>query len=239
MTEIKKSYYAIIPANVRYDKDLTPNAKLLYGEITALCNQNGYCWAGNTYFAELYEVSKISVSKWVNQLVAKGYLSSTIQYKEGTKEIEYRYLRIINDPIKENFNTPIRKVKDPIKEKLKDNTTVNNTSNTTVNNNMSSKLDGAAASIPYKTIIEYLNDKADRKYKHSTGKTKTLIKARWNEGFALDDFKTVIDKKVSSWSSNDMSKYLRPETLFGTKFESYLNEKGGGPANDSEYDDYF
>lgn len=239
MTEIKKSYYAIIPANVRYDKDLTPNAKLLYGEITALCNQNGYCWAGNTYFAELYEVSKISVSKWVNQLVAKGYLSSTIQYKEGTKEIEYRYLRIVNDPIKENFNTPIRKVKDPIKEKLKDNTTVNNTSNTTVNNNMSSKLDDVSESIPYKEIVEYLNDKAERSYKHSTKKTRSLIKARWNEGFRLEEFKTVIDVKVASWSSNSMSNFLRPETLFGTKFESYLNEKGGGPNNESEYDGYF
>ena len=53
MEEIKQGYYAIIPANVRYDKDISPNAKLLYGEITALCNQKGFCWASNQYFSNL------------------------------------------------------------------------------------------------------------------------------------------------------------------------------------------
>jgi hypothetical protein len=119
MEEINKSYYAIIPANIRYDESIVPNAKLLYGEITALSNEKGYCWASNNYFADLYKVSKVSISKWVNQLVEKGYLSSTIIYKEGSKEILYRYLRIVNDPIKENFNTPIQ-------EKLKDNNTLSN-----------------------------------------------------------------------------------------------------------------
>lgn len=129
MAEIQRSYYAIIPANVRYDEDLTPNAKLLYGEITALCNERGYCWASNAYFAELYKVSKISISNWIKQLVEKGYIHSQIKYKEGTKEILNRYLTIVNNPIKENFNTPIRKVIDPIKENFKDNNTFNNTNN--------------------------------------------------------------------------------------------------------------
>lgn len=77
----------------------------------------------------------------------------------------------------------------------------------------------------YKPIIDYLNEKTGKHYKHTTNKTQTVIKARWNEGFGEDDFKNVIDIKTSEWKGTDMEKYLRPETLFGTKFESYLNQK--------------
>jgi len=90
---MNKSYYAIIPANIRYDNDITPNAKLLYGEITALCNEKGYCWASNSYFAELYGASNKSVSRWIAQLIKKGYLYSEMIYKESG-EIEKRYLYI-------------------------------------------------------------------------------------------------------------------------------------------------
>ena len=78
----------------------------------------------------------------------------------------------------------------------------------------------------YKTIISYLNEKAGTKYKATTAKTKTAIHARFSEGFTVDDFKTVIDKKCAEWIGDPkMEKYLRPETLFGTKFEGYLNAK--------------
>jgi DNA-binding transcriptional ArsR family regulator len=134
METLQKSYYAIIPANVRYDTELPANAKLLYGEITALCNEKGYCWAGNEYFASLYKVSKTSVSKWISKLIEQGYITSELIYREGSKEILHRYLRIVNDPIKEKLNRSTTKVKEPIEDKLKDNNTVNNTSNNTNNN---------------------------------------------------------------------------------------------------------
>ena len=79
----KKSYYAIIPANIRYDKDIPANAKLLYGEITALTNEKGYCWATNNYFAELYGVSVQSISGWIKTLKDKNYITTEIIYKEG------------------------------------------------------------------------------------------------------------------------------------------------------------
>lgn len=94
-------------------------------------------------------------------------------------------------------------------------------------NTLSGKPD--SPSLPYQEIIEYLNNAAGTKYKHSTKKTQSLIKARFNEGFTLDDFKRVIDNKIATWLKDpNMVKYLRPETLFGTKFEGYLNEKVGG-----------
>ena len=137
MEEQQKAYYAIIPANVRYDKDLVPNAKLLYGEITALCNEKGYCWATNQYFAELYNVSDRTIKNWISQLVDKGYIQRSVKYREGTKEIEQRKLFIgsennfttignyVPDPKENNFTTPSEK-KFPV-----NNTSINNTFNNT------------------------------------------------------------------------------------------------------------
>lgn len=86
--------------------------------------------------------------------------------------------------------------------------------------------------IPYQEIINYLNLKTNKHFKHNTSKTKSLIKARIKEGFAVEDFKEVIDKKTNEWlEDSKMNCYLRPETLFGTKFESYLNEKEKSKTN--------
>lgn len=78
--------------------------------------------------------------------------------------------------------------------------------------------------IPYSKIIDYLNEKTNKRYK-VTQKWKDLIKARWNEGQREEDFKKVIDVKTQQWiESSEMNKYLRPQTLFGNKFDEYLNE---------------
>ena len=76
-----------------------------------------------------------------------------------------------------------------------------------------------------KGIVKYLNIKSNSHYKYSTDKTQTLIKARIKDGFTLDDFKIVIDKKCEEWLGTDFEKFLRPETLFSNKFEGYLNQK--------------
>lgn len=77
-----------------------------------------------------------------------------------------------------------------------------------------------------KEIVEYLNSAIGSHYKPNVEKTRTFIRARLREGFTVEDFKTVIDKKARAWLGNrEMQKFLRPETLFGTKFEGYLNEQ--------------
>ena len=85
---MKPSYYAIIPANVRYS-NLKPNTKLLYGEITALASKEGYCFASNRYFADLYDVTKNTISSWISDLHKAGFVSVQL-IKEGNQVIERR-----------------------------------------------------------------------------------------------------------------------------------------------------
>ena len=112
---MKKSYYAIIPAFVRYDENLTPNAKLLYGEITALCNEKGYCYARNKYFSDLYNVKTRSITDWISQLKNSGYIKIKMNYKENSKEIESREIYIINFLEVVNKNAP------PMEKNFQDN----------------------------------------------------------------------------------------------------------------------
>ncbi len=100
MDDEKPSYYAIIPATVRYDENLVPNAKLLYGEITALSNQKGYCWASNAYFARLYGVTKMTVSVWVSALVESGHIKIVINKEQGNK----RRMQIVGTLMKVSRN---------------------------------------------------------------------------------------------------------------------------------------
>lgn len=76
------SYYAVIPADVRYNPELCANAKLLYAEITSLCNSKGYCWANNKYFAKLYGVDERTVRRWLQDLEKEGFIVRTISAKD-------------------------------------------------------------------------------------------------------------------------------------------------------------
>ena len=122
------SYYAVIPADVRYDKNLTDKEKLLYGEITALSNQEGYCWASNEYFANLYGSSTRTIRSSITKLEENGYLRRQLIYKKDSKEVEKRLLypmTKISSPGEKNFLTPGEK-------NFLDNNTSNNI--TSINN---------------------------------------------------------------------------------------------------------
>ncbi len=117
------------------------------------------------------------------------------------------------------------KVEPNEKEKVKDNVKDKD------NNNMSSRTSPDRPVYPYKDVIDYLNLKAGTSFRSTSKDTQKHIRARFDEGYTLEDFKSVIDVKVSQWGreprpgEKDMRGYLRPNTLFGTKFEGYLQEK--------------
>ena len=98
----KPGYYAIISSDVRYNEKLSDGAKLLYGEITALSNKNGYCWASNDYFFRLYSVSISTIKRRLQALEELGFIKRIVKYKEGTTEVEKRFISITpevkNDP---------------------------------------------------------------------------------------------------------------------------------------------
>ena len=197
-----------IPKEVWLDKSLGWSEKLLLVEIDSLDNDEG-CWASNEYFAEFFNLSKDRISKLISSLKKKGYVTVDLIYKEGTKQIDKRVVKITDRYRRKQLEGMGENNDTPLGENAEDNnTSINNTDN-----------------IPYVDIVYYLNEKTDKKYRHTTKSTREKIRARWNDGFRLEDFKKVIDTKVKDWKHDpEMNKYLRPETLFGNKFEGYLNE---------------
>lgn len=99
----KKKYYIVIPSEVLCDNNLIPSAKLLYGDITALCNKEGYCWEWNSYFASKYQVLERTIQRWINNLIENGYIERDIEYFDDTKQVSRRLLKV--KLIQENENT--------------------------------------------------------------------------------------------------------------------------------------
>lgn len=106
----KPNYYAIIPATVRYDTRLKANEKLLYGEITALTEKTGECWASNSYFANLYSVSPSAISKWIKNLSDCNYIKTDYIYKNNSKEIEKRVIKMVLPNINRGIDKSTRGV---------------------------------------------------------------------------------------------------------------------------------
>ena len=181
----KPNYYAILSAEVRYDNRLRPNVKLLYAEITALCNMNMECFASNRYFSELYGKSKGSISGWINELVKYGYVSAEYTYKAGTKEIEYRYIKILKGGITANDNTLLQKT-------VKSNTTSIN--NTSININISNRLESFVLEVMAfdydKKILEGFID-----YWTEPNKSNTKMKFELNKTWATN-------LRLKNWAAN-------------------------------------
>lgn len=211
--------YAICLNKWTLDETIKNELRLLL-IISSLCAKEGYCYASNEYLANIFHETERNISVKLKKLESKGYLH--IKYDYVGTAVKSREIRLTkkSTAIDKNINRTIDK-------NIKDNN-ISNIKNINTNNKEIYK-----ESI--EEIINYLNNKIDTHYKTTTPKTKQLITARLNEGFTVEDFIKVIDNKYSTWfKDKKMCTYLRPETLFGTKFENYLNEKVKKRLSDEE-----
>jgi hypothetical protein len=204
----KPNYYAILSAEVRYDNRLKANTKLMYAEITALCDMNSECFASNSYFANLYGKSKTSISNWISELVKYKYISLRFTYKEGTKEIDNRYIKILKGGIEENLNTPYKKT-------VKSNTTSNNNTNNNINiSNRRNDFVFEVLSFDYDESI--LNGFID--YWTEPNKSNTKMKFELNK-----TWKTEL--RLKTWAANQ-KKWDKPKSnpKSMSKLDAQINE---------------
>lgn len=213
--------YGMIAKSVMRDKKLSIEAKGIYAYLVSFSGAGLSSFPSTELIISELNISHRRYLSHRKQLVENGYISiSRKRVKNGFSKNIYTILS--NQTVHEQ-NVHEQNVHEQgvgaISNSIKSNSIKSSKDKDTV---VSNETDD----IPYREIVEYLNDKANRNFKHTTPKTRRHIRARYNEGNTLDDFKSVIDIKVDEWlHDSNMSKYLRPETLFGTKFESYLNQK--------------
>ena len=216
-----------IPREIWLTDKLTLIEKALLVEIDSLSPNGKPCFASNQHFADFLNVSKRSVIRYIQSLKDKGYIEISFEYEN--EKVKRRFLKVTNrnggsDKLTRGVVTDWH---DP---QCQSGTDSNNSKSKNNKSNTESNVERqtAPSGKPEQTaeIIGYLNKRVGTHYRATTRKTQALIKARLNEGFTVDDFKQVIDNKAEEWLGNQkMAKYLRPETLFGTKFEGYLNER--------------
>ena len=201
-----------IPAEVWLDERLNPLEKVILMEIDSLdCGDKG-CYASNEYIAGFCQCSESKVAHAVTRLVELGYVSR--------KSFDGRQ-RILQSRLAK-FARQNSKVCKADVQNLQES---NIDSNIDINSSIKKEYKESTQESDFTAaVVDYLNEKAGTHYRAGVAKTQSLIKARANEGFTEADFRTVIDKKCADWIGTEYEQYLRPQTLFGPKFESYLNQ---------------
>lgn len=193
-------------------------------------NHDGKKWIYNTYDdwnKQFPFWSVMTIRRAINSLEKQNLILIANYNKAGFDKTRWYS---INYPVVESVNRRCVQNEQTICSKRTDGSVQNEqtntrdyTENTTENISMSDKSDAA----PYKTIIEYLNNKVNKRFSYKSESNRKLIKARFNEGYKLEDFMKVIDIKTNEWINDDkMKNYLQPSTLFrGSNFDKYLNQE--------------
>lgn len=183
--------------------------------------EDGYCWKTSKELEDELGITRRQQELAIKKLEDAGYIKTKNTYIQGT-QVKCKHFKVIfkNCEINETYKSDFYKTcKSESNETYK---SINNNNTLIEKHNNNNYIYSPETT---KKIIDYLNKKLDSNYRYNNKKTTELIKARINQGFTEEDFYKVIDKKFNEWNDTEMATYLRPSTLFGTKFEDYLNQK--------------
>lgn len=215
-----------IPKEVWLDTRLNSLDKVILTEIDSLDQGERGCYASNKHIADFCQCGETKVSLAISKLVELGYLN--IQSFDGRQRELKSNLTKNTTPFSE---ASFQKVKGRLSESERQTFKKCEADFQKVKD---SNIDNNTESIKY--IVDYLNSTVGTSYKASSKDTQKHISARLNEGYTVEDFKAVIDKQYAKWKGTEYEQYLRPSTLFGTKFEGYLNAKVSSQPQDKSSD---
>lgn len=182
-----------------------------------LADENGWFYQTIETLESITGLSRYKQKLAIDQLLERNILTNKVMGVPAKRHFRLDYTELSEQFVK-NSQTSMSTANKLVCEKL-----TTNKEHTYKEHIYKDIVESENSTVPYKEIIGYLNEKSNSKYR-LVESNKKFIRARWNEGYRLEDFKKVIDNKTQEWlNDNKMSQYLRPQTLFGTKFDSYLN----------------
>lgn len=217
LNTVKSSNYIVVTGWMINELNLSGAELMIYAVIYGFSQDGMSRFDGSIqYLADWANASKRHAIRCLNQLEEKGLIEKHEHVVHGIKVNSYSAVLSVT-PDDKMSPPPMTKCHHP-----DDKMSPNNLVDTLVDIQEETNKEDA---IPYKEIIDHLNMRLGTQYKANSQKTRELIHARFAQGFTLEDFKTVIDKKAVEWINDSrMSKFLRPDTLFSNKFEGYLNQ---------------
>ena len=206
-SKVNRDNFIVIQGFMITDLKLKGNELIIYACIYGFSQAENQVFSGSLqYLADWTNSTKQGVMKSLKSLVDKGYISKTEKYINGVKFCEY-YVTKFNGGMQQSLIGGMQ-------QSLTNNIDIYNLENNLEDNKEI-----------YISVVDYLNGKAGTHYKASSKATRQHIHARLAEGFTVEDFKRVVDNMWTEWHGTEWEKYLRPSTLFGSKFENYLNRK--------------
>jgi hypothetical protein len=222
MRDIREKNWFWLENDLVDREDISAMEKLIYMLLARYADKEGKCFPSQDKLCKITGIKDYrTIVKYLKQLEEKGL----IEIKKNNGKVNVYYLKNVSTPPTKNVgtkNATANFVEEPPTKNV--GTPPTNFEGITIHNKKDT-INNTQYIKEIEEVVIHLNEKAGTKYKYNSKNTTKHIQARIREGYTLEDFKTVIDKKCSEWLNTDMEKYLCPETLFGSKFEKYLNQK--------------